>query len=435
MRPFARLLLAGALAAGASATRAADAIPGEELCDGRPVARVAFTGNRVTKAEVMARELPLKPGDACELDDVIDGFQPLEDLGLFRSVFASLELDGRDELVLRYTVREKFFFIAVPRLSRSTDGELRAGVSLEWDNFLGRLHELEVLSEWRREDDGKGNRSFVNRVRYDVPRLLGSDYGFGVALKAERRGVDFERDGVDVGAGERRVGALGLGLSRWVEGGGTQGTRVFVGGGIEHRSLTVESGERGPARAGVDLNVRAGFERRRVHLDRWRRTGMRYGASAAMADRALGSDFTWHRVDAWAARYLPLGTGLRNLNLRASLGISDRAPFGERFYDVGGGDLLRGVDTGTRDGDVRLLFNAELLTAFASRPAVRWVVFADIGNAWRHDAVGVLDLDGGAGIGLRWKVQAISDTDVRIDLAWDHAEGRVRPYVSTKLTF
>ncbi len=414
---------------------AADLIVGEALCDGRPIGRIAFDGNRVTRPEVMARELILAPGDACTLDEVIGGFRPLEDLGLFRSVRAQLELGPNGELVLRYAVREKFFFIGVPRLSRTTDGELRAGVSLEWDNFLGRLHELELLSEWRREDDGRGHRSFVNRLSYQVPRLLGSDYGVGIALRADRRGVDFERDGIVHGRGRREEHAIGLGLSRWLSGVGTQGTRAFVGLGAERRTLTVEDGRSGPAEEGLDFNVRAGFERRRVHLDRFRRTGTRYGASFGLANEALGSDFTWHRLDAWGARYMALGGGLRNLNVRASVGLSDRAPFGERFYAVGGGDVLRGVNKGTRDGDVRVIVNAELLSAFASRPTIRWVLFADVGNAWPRDEVDLGSLDGGAGVGLRWKLRAISDTDLRLDLAWDHAEARVRPYLSTKLTF
>ena len=383
----------------------------------------------------MTRELPLAPGEPCTLDDVIDGLQPLFDLGLFRAVRAELELDERRDLVLRYVVREKFFFIGVPRLSRSTDGELRAGIALEWDNFLGRLHELEVLSEWRQEDDGRGHESFVNRIDYEVPRLLGTPYGFGVGLRAERRGVDIGRDGVEYGEGERRALGVGVGLSRWLDGGGTQGTRVFVGTGVEHRRLDVRIGVRGPVEDGLDVSFRAGFERRAVHRDRWRRTGHRYGASFGFANRTLGSDFAWHRLDTWGSVYLPLGTGLTNLNLRASLGVSDGAPFGERAYSVGGGELLRGVDKGTREGDVRAILNTELLTAFASRPQIRWVLFADVGNAWRREDVDAGDLDWGAGAGLRWKIQAISDADLRLDLAWDHARGRVRPYASTKLTF
>ena len=414
---------------------AADAIPGEGLCDGRPIGRVAFAGNRVTRAEVMAREIAIAPGDPCSLDEVIDGLQPLQDLGLFRAVRAGLELDERRALVLRYTVREKLFFLGVPRLSRSTDGELRAGVSLEWTNFLGRLHELEIRSEWRQEDDGRGHEGVVNRIDYEVPRLLGTPYGFGVRLRAERRGTDFARDGVEYGRGQRHVLGLGLGLSRWLDGTTVSGTRVFVGTGIEHRDLEVDEGNVGFALDGIDLSFRAGFERRRLERDRWRRTGHRWGASFGFANEALGSDFSWHRLDAWGSVYLPVGKGLSNLNAKLAVGASDGAPFGERFYSVGGGERLRGPDKGTREGDVQLLLNTELLIGLASRPAIRWALFADLGNAWAKEEVDPRDLDWGAGVGVRWKVEAINDTDLRVDLAWDHARGRVRPYLSTKLTF
>lgn len=435
MRALAAVAVALAGAGTAAPATAAEAIPGERWCDGRPLDRVVFAGNRVTRAEVLARELGIRPGDTCEPRIVIGGLAPLRNLGLFREVRPELELDSRGALTLRYTVRERLFFIGLPRVARTTDGELRAGVSLEWNNFLGRLHELEIRGEWRQEDDGRGHEGVVGRIDYEVPRLLGTPYGFGLRLRAERRGTDFSRDGVEYGRGRRRALGLGLGLSRWLDGGAVRGTRVFVGAAVEHREHEIESGDAGPALEGLDLNFRAGLERRSLRRDRWRRTGRAWGASVGFASEALGSDFSWHRVDAWASAYLPLGTGLTNLNVRGVVGASDGAPFGERFYSVGGGERLRGPDKGTREGDVQALLNTELLFGLVSRPAVRWVLFADVGNAWAADEIDPRTLDWGAGVGLRWKVEAINDTDLRVDLAWDHARGRVRPYLATKLTF
>ena len=107
----------------------------EAICIAREVGRIEFAGNRVTRPEVLARELTQRRGEICSLDDVIDGIQSLMDLGLFRSVRAELELERRpfavggggsagEVLVLRYIVREKLFFLAIPRLSRTSDGEL-----------------------------------------------------------------------------------------------------------------------------------------------------------------------------------------------------------------------------------------------------------------------------------------------------------------------
>lgn len=97
---------------------AADAISGAQWCD-RPVDKIRFQGNNITRPHVMLRELVQKQGMSCSLDDVIDGIQNIFDLGLFKSVRAELHWAG-EALELRYIVSEKIFFylyldLAAPR--------------------------------------------------------------------------------------------------------------------------------------------------------------------------------------------------------------------------------------------------------------------------------------------------------------------------------
>ena len=216
-RPVRAALVAVLLSAGfAPSAFAADPVPGERWCgvpdgDGvgtvRDVARIEFEGNRVTRPEVMLREIPQRSGEPCSLDAVVDGIQGIMDLDLFRSIRAELALERgagdppEGALVLRYTVREKIFFLAIPRLSRTSDGELRTGLQLRWDNFSGRLHELRITAERRREDDGRGRSGFVRTLDYSVPRFLGSDWGAGIELALEERQVEFGREGADVRRG------------------------------------------------------------------------------------------------------------------------------------------------------------------------------------------------------------------------------------------
>jgi len=448
---------------------AADEIPNVQLCSG-DVAAISFQGNRVTRAEVMTRELPQRIGEPCVLDDVIDGLTRLESLGLFRSVRVEMhplspaepadtaQLKAADDgaarslddryapatpgqlLELRYVVREKFYFLGLPRLSRTSDGEVRAGVSLEWNNFLGRLHEVKLTSEWRQEDDGQGRGGFVHALDYEVPRFFGSDLGMDLRLGLADRQVGFGgRDRVGretLGEGQLASVRIGVTLARWLgEREGVQGLRLFYGAAIEHRDYTLESGVAGATRGGSDLGWRVGLEHRAVQHDRYRRHGLRAGGAFSFANRRLGSDFDWHRVDAWLAWYQPVGRGLDNLNVALSAGISERAPFGDRFYAIGGGEILRGVRKGAQEGDVRLLLNVEYLRASLFRPALRWVLFADAGNAWPIEAVEPGDLLLRGGIGARYKLEALSRRDLRIDLAWDPIDGRVVPYLSTQLTF
>jgi len=468
----------------ASATStAADAVSGKRTCDGN-IGSITFEGNRVTRAHVLARELPQRIGMPCDIDDVLAGLARLEALGLFRSVRVELRAIaerhdrvryagalapailtatrtpaptgvrhddgqgerhgevpvGRELLELRYVVREKFFFLGLPRLSRTSDGEVRAGASLEWTNFLGRLHEMKLTSEWRQEDDGQGRGGFVSSLDYDVPRFFGSSLGLGVSLDVADRQVGFGDDGEDalatVGEGQLEAYAFGMTLAHWLnDSDGVQGLRVFYGAAVARRDYTLVRGARGTARDGTDLGWRIGIEQRAVHRDRYRRHGLRLGGAFSFANRRLGSDFDWHRIDGWLAWYRPLGTGKDNLNVALGLGISDGAPFGDRAYAIGGGEVLRGVDKGAREGDVRLLLNVEYLRAVRRLPAFRWVVFVDAGNVWPIDGIDATDLLVRGGIGARYKLEALSRRDLRIDLAWDPVEGRVVPYLSTRLTF
>ena len=139
------LILFASLFACMTSALAADAIPGEQWCD-RTIDNIRFAGNKVTRAQVIERELVQREGELCSLDDIIDGIQNIMDLGLFKSIRA--ELDLVDELLtLRYIVGEKIYFLPLPRFSRTSDGELRMGAQLRWDNFMGRLHQLKLTSE------------------------------------------------------------------------------------------------------------------------------------------------------------------------------------------------------------------------------------------------------------------------------------------------
>ncbi len=414
--------------------RAADPIPGEDYCN-QIVSTINFVGNKVTRDQILLRELLQKTGEQCSLDDIIDGIQNIQDLGLFKSVRAELTLI--DELLeLRYIVDEKIFVLPIPRFSRTSDGELRAGIQVRWDNFLGRLHRLRLTSEKRQEDNGRGRSGFVHSARYTVPRFLGSDYGLLLGVSSERRNVEFSRNEVIFGEGVRKSTLFEIQVARWLNHTkGVRGLRYFGGFRIVDRELDITSGDSGPFSDGNDLSFVFGAENQLVRRDTYRRRGTEYGFTLRLADENLGSDFTYRRVDLWGAFFLPLRDPLKNLNFQLRLGLSDGSPFGEHAFSVGGGDILRGLDTGSSTGDILTLLNVEYLSGFFSYPAWRWVVFMDIGNAFEKNDIDLLNQNLRAGLGLRYKLQSLTNTDLRIDVAWDPDRNKFRPFIATRLTF
>lgn len=413
---------------------AADAIPGEQWCD-RTIDNIRFAGNKVTRAQVIRRELVQSEGELCSLDDIIDGIQNIMDLGLFKSIRA--ELDFVDELLtLRYIVVEKIYFLPLPRFSRTSDGELRMGAQLRWDNFMGRLHQLKLTSEKRQENDGRGRAGYVHSLDYNVPRFFGSRYGMSVDAASERRKAELSLDGVVFGEAQRQSKSASLRLTRWANDSlGISGLSYFGGAGFELRNYDVRSGVTGPFSDGRNVYLTAGIGVQRVHQETYRRRGHYFGGSITFADKSLGSDFQYTRLEAEARWYLPLRIPLTNLNVRAILRWSDMAPFGEHSYEIGGGELIRGMQSGAHSGNIMTLLNVEYLSGFFAYPNWRWLVFMDAGNVFLKNDVSILKQHVRGGVGFRRKVEILTNADLRLDLAWDPVEGKLKPYMSTSLTF
>ncbi len=430
--PNAFLLLVCGLWSGIAVS--ADAIPGEEFCD-TTVSAIVFEGNRVTRPQTLLREIDQRPNTRCSIDQIVDSIQAIMDLGLFKTVVADLAMVD-SSLQLRFTVKEKLFFLLIPRISRTSDGELRGGVQMRFDNFLGRLHQMRITSERRKEDDGDGPGGFVHRLNYDIPRFLGSRYGMGVELGSDRRQVNLAVDGNELGFAQSETQTVGIVFSRWhSQFRGVQGIRTFFGARFSQRSLELRSGSAGPYRGGDDVSVIFGVENKQLHQDSYRRRGTVVGARLSVANRDVGSDFEYTRADFYAESYIPLENGIRNLNLQARIGISDGAAFGEHSYSIGGGEKMRGLQPASVTGDMLALLNVEYLHAWFNYPQWRWVVFADIGNVYKRENTELPKVRLRGGVGLRRKLMSLSNTDIRLDLAWDPSRQRIQTYVSSSLTF
>ena len=414
---------------------AADPIDGEAYCEG-PLTQITFTGNDNTRDKVLLEQLQISPGDTCSLDPIIDGVQSIMDLGLFRSVLVSLSRDNQ-ALVLNYRVKEKIFFFPIPRFSRTSDGELRLGAQLRWDNFRGLNHQLKVTGERREEDDGRGAAGEHYEVEYLIPRFLGSDFGFSTELQHRLQERELMQDRRLYGTAESTDNIFKLQLSKWVnQGGVTEGFRYRMGFRLHQRSLNLSTGDYGPFSEGLDVALNAGFEKRAVRDDLFRLRGSVYGLNLQLSSGSFGSDFSYNRTDVYYRRYKALpGMNLKNLNYQLRLGVSNAGPFGEHLYTLGGGERLRGMRPDYKTGDIMMLANVEYLVALPSNQALRGVLFSDIGNVYDHHDFNPLKLRLGVGAGLRWKLLSFSNTDIRLDAAYDSRENALRYYFSTSLTF
>ncbi len=411
-------------------------IDGAELCEGA-VDRIYFRGNETTRESTILQEMTIKDGDPCSLDAIKESRQHIMDLGIFSTVRVSLtRYTGR--LVLQITVKEKYYILPIPRLSRTSDGEIRLGGQLRIDNFSGLNHQLKVTSERHAEDDGAGRKGFEHSFEYNVPRFENSRYGLSVKLKRMDKQFQLKRDGIEYGESDRLGDSAAVQIiRRRKKGAGSNGWISRYGMAYERRGHQLTEGELGPFEEGRDLVINAGIERNEVHLEKYRRRGFIAGGSITAGLTGLGADYKYQRLDLFYRGYRPLPNRktLTNINYNFELGYSNGTPFGERAFSIGGGESVRGLAARSVDGDVKILLNMEYLEAFKRYPALRWAVFWDIANVFPRWDFKPVYTENGIGAGLRWKVVSFVRVDLRFDYAFSLSEGRGYGYFGTQLNF
>ena len=129
------------------------------------VLAIRFAGNHTTRPSTMLRELTFGVGDAYDAERVEASRQAIQDLGLFRAVTVRAETleEGVD---LTFTVAEKWYLQAYPRLSAKSDGQNSLGAELRWNNLWGLNHSLRLLGRSRDSRDTDKGRDLSYRASY-----------------------------------------------------------------------------------------------------------------------------------------------------------------------------------------------------------------------------------------------------------------------------
>ncbi len=397
------------------------------------VSEIRFEGNRVTREAVLRQELLIREGEPATLELVEASRQSIMNLGLFKDVEA--DVDNQPEgLVVTFHLTEKYFYFALPRLNRSSDGDIRYGGELRADNLFGLNHQVRLVYELEENGDGgteQGSSQF--RFDYNVPRVPFTRFGAGLSLG--ERVTDQSPSGGDLpDLYEQRSRHVGLSLSRWLaERGPSRGWRLDLGTRWETRAFkALDPGATVPV-DGEDVSWGIGVIFTDVADLGVRREGMAYGGAISFGSTELGADRDHQRIDLFYRRYQTLGGDLpASLYWQVRGGWAGDTPFGDDAYSIGSGSSLRGYARDFRTGDVALLANIEYLHPLFGYPAVRGVVFTDIGGVWDKDDIDPGDIHVGAGVGLRINLRWFVRTDLRVDAAYGN-EGRV--YAGTSHTF
>ncbi len=408
----------------------------EALAETFRIDRIEFVGNDRTVASTLLQELEFSKGERVDEARIETGRQSIMDLGLFKSVQSELSDEG-DGHVLTYTVSEKHYWFVLPRLSRSGDGDVSYGANVRLHNLNGRNQTLIVGAKQTELSDSDLDTEEQFRVRFRNPRLFGSRFEMHSDLRLEQGELEEDRGELS-GRYGRDLVSLRFGVSRWLSAGrASRGWRL--GSDLLLRDFGHEftSGDPDLYFDATLLSLVSQLEFIDVRDRLFSRQGTHFGYQLHIASDDIGSDASFTRNLLFYRKFIPLGKDShRNLNFQLRFGYANRTVWGQPAYGLGGADTLRGYERSSLEGNAFVLANFEFLTPVFGRDSLRGVLFTDIGNAFADvHSIELSDLKTSVGLGIRWRIKSLVDTEIRIDYGRGLNDGISKVYASTKATF
>lgn len=403
------------------------------------IVAIEFIGNEVTREKILRQEMTIKEGDVADPVQIEISRQAIMDLGLFTSVRADLE-PREAGVLLRISVKEKYYILPVPKLNRDDDNNFSYGAEISFDNLSGLNQKLKMRYEAEDSTEVRGGKVMTSLLSYSYPRVLGGPWTLGIEVSKIRAPVE-NTLGTVIQRYEREAWITSVQASRWLnESGPSQGWQLGAGlvwrRNIYDSDFTTQVDPYRDAQA-VGFSGLAQFVDVRDFL--YSRSGMEYGYSGELGAPALGSDTHYTRHDFFFRRYFTFEDRLHeNIDLQARLGLSSGDIFASETaaYSLGGSKTLRGYATGSFLGNSYILVNVQYLRPLFGYYEVRGAVFLDVGNTYPSNTeLNLGDLKWDVGIGFRWRLKSFVKIDLRVDAAYAHDIGEWRYFAGTKEIF
>jgi outer membrane protein assembly factor BamA len=379
---------------------------------------IRIVGNEVTQPQVILREIDLDVGDPADAVAIEHGRQAVQDLGLFREVAIDVDRQG-DGVALIVRVREKRYFLPVPRVDGNSEGDYSYGAQIRWSNVFGLNHRLIAYVEEGRvesERDRESERSV--RLRYSAPYLGGTDYSANMfADRTEQVSLDREGNTFDETFHRLEVVATrdfrsGRPRSGWI-----------LGSGLYWQDQTAE-GQFAPPPDGRATAVVGTAEYSDLRFNLYSQTGRDFQARAEVAREGTLSDYSYERLDLDYRDFRRFGQREhQTVHLLAAGGVVTGGPRSRNTYSLGGSRRLRGYDSDAVEGDTYWYLAGEYL-----RP-LRWdwlrlLATVEVGGA-RRNVFNERNRNAYAsvGLGLRARITWFVDIEIEAGIAMPLIDG------------
>jgi outer membrane protein insertion porin family len=396
------------------------------------VGDIIIQGNTKTKSYVIERQIKVKKGDLFNATVLRHSINKIQQMGFFEDVNVGFE-PGDTPLATNVvvTVEEKKTAAVGLSISHGTESGWSGGLSYGDSNWRGKGHNAEVGFETGDNEQYwlTYTEPYMDDIYYawkvGAYKRVYEERGFYRA-GAKRLEYDEERVGFYIGAGKKF--SFDPRLSWYLT--------------LDWHDVDVSNVIKLPAGTQEDLDdLTTGTTFAVIGTLTWNTLdeylsyskGHIIDLSVEHALDMLGADWTYTKYWAQGRYYIPVrGLGdFLDFNLgieynppifatRVKAGFSSGIlPSAER-YSVGGSNSLRGYDGGEFEGDEMFLANVEARIPIES--AFGFVLFYDIGNAWRgEDNFSFSDLHDSWGVGVRVKTPL---GNLRLDYAQGEDENK-----------
>jgi len=396
---------------------------------GLPIDQFRVSGNIKTQEKYLLQWSELSIGQKLTLPALNKALQELRDTDLFRTIQFQAERHVNGELTLHIIVEERRYWLLLPRVSRNSEGDVKAGFRLRMYNIQGADQTLDLLAQQEQEADGDDSEEV--RFKYKLP-LFEQPYDltwqFGQVIK------NTEEEGFD---NVETINNFSFGVSRdWNLDTFTIPLTLKTSIAFSDRDLREPYPESIEAREeGMFNRLRLGLSFDDVHRERYRRFGSYYGITIDQGFEWLGSDYESTIVELEITNLIRLNR-YDNFNSRFIFEVSNDSPYAYSKYGIGGGSNIRGLEDVDVRGDARWFANLEYIFSYKKHPQLAHTLFVDLGNVYEDlENIDFGDLHYTVGTGFRWKIESFVKTDLVLDYGYDVEEGEGKLYGGTSLNF
>ena len=394
----------------------------------QPISRILVSGNEKTQTRFILKWSEIRLGQILTRADIKTARQNILDTSLFKNVDINTVEDG-DQIQVNIDLEEKYYTLLLPRLSRSSNGDIKSGINLNMHNIYGADQSLQMLVEQTDLNDGDNVQRF--RVAYQLPQYS-KPYNYRWQLGESRKST-FKDDFRNIEYSRYISFSVARDLN-------TQLFLLPVTFSIELKLEQVSLDQPYPTsfneiEAGNFNRIGLLFEYNNVHQQRFRRFGRYFSLSYQQGLGELESDYISRILEFESKIYHPLNAR-DNVNGRFFIGVSEDSPFNSPYYDLGGAHNIRGLERDAISGNALVFANFEYIRGYLTYPHFRSSLFFDIGNVYDDgDSIDLEDIYSAVGFGIRWKLSSFIKTDLFVDIAYDPEGAETRVYGGTSLNF